>query len=370
MDLSHLRNRRGVLAVALIAALSRVMPVRAQGTGDCQYTFINGLLTIGGDNCGIAVPGHMVDATNNSLNDDFDGSVGSNVDSPNEIRQDRLYDRRNRRRTVRSRHTDQKQTQRGRRHERKILCEDFSNQFDAVEAMAQNPWAAKKLDPDGDGIPCEDLRALTCDEFSDEAEAVKWFQRMGYSKEYDPFKLYDAETSSVCTFRATCDDFSSQKKAVEWLTDNPVDRKRLDPDNDWAPCQQLDAVTCKAFSTIEEAKAWFTTNGFTQDKDPYKLYNKAAGVACPELACAKFTTQKAAIEWLTDHPEYQQVLDPNNDKLACTHLTTVTCSQFGSSAEVLKWHEKNNITGDPFGLFDTAANPQRYCSKLPATLNG
>jgi hypothetical protein len=453
MNLSRLRSRRGVLAMSLAAALSRVVPVKAQLGNGCEYTFINGLLTIGGEECGIAVPGHMIDGTGNSLDDDTDGNVGNFNDTRNEDRQDRLFDRRDRKRDKRSRRTNQKQDQHTRRHERRVLCEDFDTQLEAVVAMSENPSYANKLDPDGDGIPCERLTPLTCAALGTEAQATSWFHKMGYTPTYDPFKLYDAETGGVCTVRglcgdfrsqkeavewitnhpkdaakldpdgdgapcanltpvscksfnsqdeakqwfnrngfdiatkdpynlydpetnsicperATCSDFDTQKEAVEWLTDHPVDQQRLDPDNDGAPCQKLAAVTCDAFESMEEAGNWFANNGFTPAKDPYHLYDATSTKVCPELACAKFTTQKAAIDWLTDHPDYQQVLDPNNDGLACTHLTTVKCNQFASSAEVLKWHERNNITGDPFGLFDATANPQRYCSNLPLTTNG
>lgn len=355
--------------MALAAALSRMAPVKAQLGNGCEYTFINGLLTIGGDKCNVAVPGHMIDGTGNKLDDNpATSSIGSFSNTRNEERQDRLQDRRDRRRDTHYRRRKRSRNTKDRRHERKILCEDFTSQLRAVEAMAQAPWAARKLDPDGDGVPCEHLRALTCDEFDDAADATQWFKRMGYSATYDPFKLYDEETKGACAHRATCEDFTTQKRAVEWLTDHPVDRPRLDPDNDGAPCQKLPAVTCKAFNTIEEAKAWFNNNGFTPAKDPYKLYDGTAMVVCPELACAKFTTQKAAVDWLTDHPEYQKVLDPNNDGLACTHLTIVRCNQFASSAEVLKWHERNTITGDPYGLYDAAAG--RYCSNLPVTASG
>lgn len=442
-----------VLATALVAAVARVMPAKAQWTNGCEYGITNGLLTIGGADCGIAVPGHMIDGTGNSLDDNSDGNVGSFTDTRKEDRQDRLLDRRDQHKTKSTRNNRQRQERNQRRQDRKILCEDFSSQFAAVEAMAQNPWAAKKLDPNGNGVPCEHLRALTCDEFDDAADATNWFNRMGYSATFDPFKLFDAETGGVCTVRglcgdfrnqkeavewitnhpkdaakldpdgdgapcanlsavtcksfssqdeakqwfnrngfniatkdpyklydpetnsicptrATCSDFDSQKEAVEWLTDNPVDRQRLDPDNDGAPCQKLPAVTCDEFDSMEEAGNWFDNNGFTPAKDPYNLYDATSAEVCPELACGRFTTQKAAIDWLTDHPEYQKVLDPNNDGLACTHLTTVRCNQFDSSAEVHKWHERNSITGDPYGLFDATANPQRYCSGLPLTTNG
>lgn len=359
MDLSRLRSRRGVLAMALAAALSRVMPAKAQWTTGCEYGITNGLLTIGGDDCGIAVPSHMIDGTGNSLDDDATGTVGTFNDTRNEDRQDRLFDRRDQKRDKRSRRTNKKQDQKDRRHERKILCEDFSSQLQAVEAMAQNPWAAKMLDPDGDGIPCEDLRALTCDEFGDEAEAVNWFNRMGYTKDYDPFKLFDKETDSVCTYRAICDDFNSQKEAVEWITHHPRDKQRLDQGNKKMPCPDLPTVTCKSFNNSIEATNWFNQNGFAPNDDPYKLWDDETGTACPsKVTCASFTDQKEAVEWMGQNGDPKERLDPNKDGIPCEDLEPVTCSQLydeeGDVEGVTAWFNlyftENN---DPYHLYDT-----------------
>src|ERR1051325_4104769 len=109
MDLSRLRSRRGILAMALVAAVARVVPVKAQWTNGCEYGMTNGLVTIGGDNCGVAVPGHMIDGTGTSLDDDANGTVGSFTDTRKEDRQDRLIDRRDHRRRRRGRRTDRKQ---------------------------------------------------------------------------------------------------------------------------------------------------------------------------------------------------------------------------------------------------------------------
>lgn len=376
MVFSRLRSRRGVVAALVAGAFARALPgpVRAQWTNGCEYGMTNGLVTIGGADCGVAVPGHMVDGTGSSLDDASTGSVGTFTDTRKEDRQDRLIDRRDKRRRQRGRRTDRNQDQQDRQQERKILCEDFSTQLQAVEAMSHSPQEAWRLDPDGDGIPCEELTPLTCKALGTEAEATSWFKKMGYTPAYDPFKLYDAETGGVCTKRATCDDFRNQKEAVEWMTDHPKDTARLDPDGDGAPCAKLATVTCKAFSTQDEAKQWFTRNGFSAAKDPYKLIDPDYTEVCPKRAtCDDFKTQKAAIEWMKDHPKDKDRLDPNGDGIACPQLTKLTCSQFSSSKEAWEWHDHYKPTNsfwDPYGLFDVNANPQRYCSSLPPTTNG
>ena len=70
MDLSRLRTRRGVVAALVAAAASRVLPapVRAQLNSGCEYGITNGLVTIGGTDCHVAVPGHMIDARSTTDN--------------------------------------------------------------------------------------------------------------------------------------------------------------------------------------------------------------------------------------------------------------------------------------------------------------
>lgn len=292
MDLSRLRTRRGIVATLVSAAFARALPepVRAQLNSGCEYGITNGLVTIGGDNCNLAVPQHMIDdrtnANSNSSNSTATSTnVNTNVDSPKEIRQERLRRRRDHHKTKSTRRNRQSQERSQRKQDRKILCEDFSSQLAAVEAMAQNPWAANKLDPDGDGVPCEDLRALTCGEFRNEDEATNWFNRMGYSKEYDPFKLFDAETGGVCSFRAICDDFNTIKAAIEWMHDHPADRKRLDPNDDGIACSDLTKLKCSQFDSSKEAQEWhdhYKPNG-ASSWDPYGLYDTAASRYCSEL---------------------------------------------------------------------------------------
>jgi hypothetical protein len=357
MDLSRLRTRRGIVAALAAVAFSRVLPqpARAQLNADCEYGITNGLITIGGAECDLAVPQHMVDGRSNVDGDD--GIVGSTTESPNEIRTERLQRKRDHKREKRGRRTERNQDQQDRKVERRILCEDFSTQLQAVEAMSHSPSEAWRLDPDGDGIPCEELTPLTCSAFDDEAEATNWFNKMGYTKEYDPFKLYDKEADSVCsTFRVTCKTFTTQKQAVEWMTDHPKDAKRLDPDSDGAPCANLPPVTCKAFTTQDEAKQWFNRNGFTPAKDPYKLIDPELNEVCPKRAiCDDFTTQKAAVEWLAHSPQDKKRLDPDGDGKACETLPVVTCKSFSTQADAKVWFNLVGFTknNDPYGLWDT-----------------
>jgi hypothetical protein len=234
MDLSKLRSRRNILALALVGAAARVVPVRAQLNAGCEYGITNGLVTIGGDNCDLPVPQQMIDArTNAGGNTSGLGTVSSqgtsatgttttsspsstSTTSPQAERQARLQKRRDKKRRKRGRKTDKKHTKDTRRGTRKQArrdaqeeadrlaslkrCSDFANQKQAIEYMAQYGDEEDFLDPDNDKSPCEDLKPVTCDQLRREEgadvapakveEAVQsWLKRHGFSKSNNPLGL-------------------------------------------------------------------------------------------------------------------------------------------------------------------------------------
>lgn len=250
MDLSKLRSRRNILALALAGVAARVAPVKAaQSTAGCDIGFTYGLLTIGGDDCQllsppgmdgaqIGLPIQIVDgrgssSTSTSTSTGTMSSQGTSTTgtsttstptsttlttSPQAERQARLQDRRSKKRRKRGRKTDQKQTQKGRRHTRRSTkrdeqeqadylatlkrCKDFTNQKSAIEYLAQYEDAQQFLDPDRDGIACEDLPAVTCKqvwvEEQDRAGVTSWFKRHGFTSSNDPFGFYDADAKQFC----------------------------------------------------------------------------------------------------------------------------------------------------------------------------
>lgn len=200
MDLSALRlPRRGVLALAVAAALTRSLPARAQSTAGCEVGIVNGLLSIGGADCGIlsppglqganvALPGHMVDATDAS-----DATSTTSTETPQQIRQERLQRRREHRRrqrgNTRDRREDKQQRQGDRRRteaEALTTCEDFRDQKEAIEWMKEFGDEAA-LDPNNNGLACETLRAVTCSQFGSRNEVESWHVRHGLDS--DPYKL-------------------------------------------------------------------------------------------------------------------------------------------------------------------------------------
>lgn len=250
MDLSKLRSRRSILALALAGAASRVVPARAQSTAGCEIGWTNGLLTIGGSDCKLlsppgmdgaelGLPPQMVDgrtsggttpATTSTSSTSSQGtsstgttttsspSSTTSTTSPQAERQARLQAHRSKKRRKRGRRTDQKQTQKGRRHTQRKdrrdaqeeadtlaslkRCKDFTDQKSAVEYLAQYSDAQQFLDPDKDGMACEDLPPVTCrqvwTEEVDRQGVTSWFKRHGFTSSNDPYGLYDSDKKLFC----------------------------------------------------------------------------------------------------------------------------------------------------------------------------
>lgn len=205
MDLSRTRlPRRGVLALAAAAALARFLPARAQSTAGCDIGFVNGLLSIGGADCGIlsppglqgadiSLPGHMVDATGAA----DATSTSTTTETPQQVRQERLQRRRDHRRNQRGNTRDRREDKQQRQGDRRraeadalTSCDDFRDQKEAIEWMTQFPDDRERLDPNHNGLACETLKAVTCSQFSSRNEVASWHERNGLG-ERDPYRLRD-----------------------------------------------------------------------------------------------------------------------------------------------------------------------------------
>jgi len=267
MDLSRLRTRRNILALALAGAATRVASARAlQSTAGCDIGFTNGLLTIGGADCkllspagmdgaSIGLPPQMVDARTTSAPVSSSGGTSSSTTSqgtsttgttttsspstttsttsPQAERQARLQEHRDKKRRKRGRKTDQKQTQKGRQQTRKKTrldaqeeqdrlasmahCSDFKDQKEAIEYLAQFTDEWETLDPDRDKVPCEDLKAVTCNQLrleegagladpDDIENAVQsWLKRSGFSGSNNALGLNADKDGVVCPPKTTSD---------------------------------------------------------------------------------------------------------------------------------------------------------------------
>jgi hypothetical protein len=169
------------------------------------------------------------------------------------------------------------------KRDRKIYCDDFTDQKEAIEWLGQHPEDADHIDPDGDGIACEELDPVTCNDFSSQDEAQTWFNK--YEPTFtavDPFNLDPDNDGKACDI--TCADFNNQRDAVEWIAQHPGDRDELDPDLDGAACEHLEPVRCSDFDDQVEAQEWVALVGFfTPANDPYNLFKNADLTPCTNL---------------------------------------------------------------------------------------
>lgn len=238
MDLSKLRSRRNILALALAGVGARVVPVKAmQLNAGCEYGITNGIVTIGGADCDLPVPQQMIDARTNADGDDSilgtassqgtsttgtsttsTPSTSTSTTSPQAERQAKLQEHRSRKRRKKTSKRSNQDTKQGRRKTRKSAerdaqeeadrlaamaqCTDFIDQKSAIESLAQFEDEWETLDPDRDDLPCENLDALTCDQVwldeKDRQGVTSWFKRHGYSGSNDPFGFYDDAKKVFC----------------------------------------------------------------------------------------------------------------------------------------------------------------------------
>jgi hypothetical protein len=204
MGLSSRFNRRGVLALAAALGLQRRAPVRAQTT--CTVQFVNGILqyspgctsiaSAGMNGMGITPPSHLAAPDPNA--------ISTTTSTPQQLRQERLLIRRDRRDSRLDRKRDRLQEERTRTATRRsealaleITCEDFTNQKAAIDRMAQFRDSEGKLDLDHDGLPCEHLTAVTCSQFSNQREADVWFYARGFHDGYDAFHLLEGVKGDI-----------------------------------------------------------------------------------------------------------------------------------------------------------------------------
>lgn len=154
-----------------------------------------------------------------------------------------------------------------------------------MEWITDHPKDKSRLDPDGDGMACAKLTTVTCKAFSTQQEATNWFTHNGFTKNKDPYHLYDAETDSICPTKVTCSDFTTQKAAIEWVKEHPKDKDRLDENGDGIACPKLTKITCSQFSSSKEAKEWHEHYKPANVVlwDPYGLFDENAN---PQRYCS------------------------------------------------------------------------------------
>jgi hypothetical protein len=187
MVLSARKSRRGVVALVLSAVALKFAPAARAQTAGCQMGFVNGLLTGAGDDCQlfrppglsgaqISAPSHLAGAI---VTDDAADDAAATAQTDAEIAAERRQRRRDQHRDKKDNNQDHKQDKRARKEDhkedkrdRRITCEDFDDQKEAIEWLAQHVDDGDALDPDGDGVACEHLDTVRCSDFSTSPDVV------------------------------------------------------------------------------------------------------------------------------------------------------------------------------------------------------
>lgn len=139
-------------------------------------------------------------------------------------------------------------------------CENFDTQQEAQAVLDQNPEFDANLDPDGDGIACEELPLVdpsptddftSCEQFETQADAQRELNKRTDDSLERRFAL-DADGDGVAcedTFGVgdgeqtddlpTCDDFANQEEAQAYFDNEATDLQGpiLDPDGDFLACE-------------------------------------------------------------------------------------------------------------------------------------
>lgn len=201
------RHLFGLLGGAASIALAEI--ARAQTTDGCEIGFVNGLLTIGGAECEVlqaggaqvAAPSHLAGEVVTQEQDATTASSTTDRATQEEIQQRRRDHKQRKKDNKRSQKRD-KRNRAENRHERnrnaKTSCDDFSDQKEAIEWLAQFPEDADLIDPDGDGLACEHLDQVRCNDFSNEEEAQAWVDQFGFTPQDDPFNLFKQNDLTPC----------------------------------------------------------------------------------------------------------------------------------------------------------------------------
>lgn len=139
-------------------------------------------------------------------------------------------------------------------------CDSFETQPEAQSVLDNNPEFDTTLDPDGDGIACEELPAVdpsptydytSCEQFETQDDAQKELNKRTDDSLERRFAL-DADGDGVAcedTFGVgdgeqpedlrTCDDFANKEEAQAYFDNEATDLQGsiLDPDGDFLACE-------------------------------------------------------------------------------------------------------------------------------------
>lgn len=179
-----------------------------------------------------------------------DGEVSSGDDAAAEQEADTGNQTQEERRAARQAERQQNQDQQGNEAEETVAltCEEFATQEDAQAAFDGDTEGLRDLDPDGNGVACEELiEPEVTAEPADEDAARQERRRNRRNQEEEPEPEEPAPVEVVIDEPETvriqedfdCVDFEFQEEAQAVYNEDPSDPYNLDPNGDGFPCSSI-----------------------------------------------------------------------------------------------------------------------------------
>lgn len=126
-------------------------------------------------------------------------------------------------------------------------CDNFATQADAQAAFQSDPAGLVSLDPDGNGVACEELPAAATAVATEGGEETREERRN--RRNQNEATVQDVNQPSEVPVQATapedldCIDFQFQEEAQSILDRDPSDPFNLDPNGDGFACSSLPSAT-------------------------------------------------------------------------------------------------------------------------------
>lgn len=132
--------------------------------------------------------------------------------------------------------------------ETEVACTDFATQEEAQAAFDEDPEGMATLDPDGNGIACEELVAEPANDNADRQERRR--NRQNQQEEEPADTVVDQPRRNPGPEDLDCIDFEFQEEAQAIFDQDPSDPFNLDPNGDGFACSSLPLQTPLVISQV------------------------------------------------------------------------------------------------------------------------
>ncbi len=132
-------------------------------------------------------------------------------------------------------------------------CADFATQEDAQAAFDADPDGLQSLDPDGNGIACEELLVdESADAGADDTREERRNRRnQNQQNEETPEVVIDEPVRTTVREDLDCIDFMFQEEAQAIFDQDPSDPFNLDPNDDGFACSSLPLANPQTVQVVQ-----------------------------------------------------------------------------------------------------------------------